>query len=88
MNFDRSAVSLKLNWVMLTKLTGCRTSTNKTCDIQGRAIFGRKRHNLNKLGRGSQDDATNIIQGSRPSGFRQEDIFFIFFYVFGHRGIT
>ena len=45
---------------MLTKLTGCRTSTNKTCDNCSEAIFGRQRHNLNKLGRGSQDDATNI----------------------------
>ena len=46
---------------MLTKLKGCRTSTNKTCDIRSGAIFGRQRHNFNKLGRGSQDDATNII---------------------------
>ena len=46
---------------MLTKLTGCRISTNKTCDIRDGAIFGHQRHNLNKLGRGSQDDATNII---------------------------
>ena len=78
---------------MLTKLTGCRTSTNKTCDIHDGAILGRQIHNLNKVGRCSQDDATNIIsrlyakasyQGSRPSGFRQED----FFYDFGPRVIT
>ena len=53
---------------MLTKLTGCRTSTNKTCDIRDRVIFVSQRHILNKLGRRSQDDATNII--SRPIGFR------------------
>ena len=29
---------------------------HKTCDIRGGAIFGRQRHNLNKLGRGSQKD--------------------------------
>ena len=58
---------------MLTKLTGCRTSTNKTCDIRGGAIFGRQRHNLNKLGRGSQDDATNII-----SRLWAKNIFFMF----------
>ena len=54
MNFD-------LTWVILTKLTGCRMSTNKTSDIQGGAKFGRQGHNLNKLGRGTQDGATNII---------------------------
>ena len=42
---------------MLTKLTGCRTSTNKTCDIHDGAIFCRQIHNLNKVGRCSQDDA-------------------------------
>ena len=47
---------------MLTKLTGCRSSTNKTSSIRGRAIFDRQGHKLNKkLGRGSQDEATNII---------------------------
>ena len=46
---------------MLIKLTGCRASTNKTSDIRGGAIFGHQGHNLNKLGRGSQDDAANII---------------------------
>ena len=46
---------------MLTKITGCRTSTNKTCDIYSGAIFGRQRHKLNKLRGGLQDDATNII---------------------------
>ena len=34
--FDRPVVSL----VMLTKLTECRTSTNKTCDIHGGTFFG------------------------------------------------
>ena len=63
MNFDRSVVSLTLNmvtWVMLTKLTGCRTSTNQTCEIQAKAIFSHQAegYNFNKLGRGSQDDAT------------------------------
>ena len=61
---------------MLTKSTGCRTSANKLREIHGGAIFGPQRYNLSKLGRGSQDDATNII--SRPSVF----------YVFGPRGIT
>ena len=63
MNFDRSAASLRLNMGYVDKITGCRASANKTCDIRGGGgvIFGRQRHNLNKLGRGSQDDATNII---------------------------
>ena len=30
-------------------------------DNMGYVEFGRQRHNLNKLGRGSKDDATNII---------------------------
>ena len=61
-NFDKSVVSLRLNNMgYADKLTGCRTSTNKTCDIHGGIIFGRQGHYLNKLGRGSQDDATNII---------------------------
>ena len=52
---------------MLSKSTGCRTTANKTCEIRGGAIFGRKR-----LDRDSHDDVTNIIsRGSRPSGFRQ-----------------
>ena len=58
---------------MLTNLTWCRTSTNKTCVIRGRASFGRQKHNLNKLGRGSQDDATNII-----SMLYDKKIFFMF----------
>ena len=53
---------------MFTKYTGCRTSTSKTSDIRGRVIFGCQGYNLNKVGRGSQDNATNII--SRSSGFR------------------
>ena len=61
MILDRSVVSLRLTWVTLTILTGCRNSTNKTCDIRGGPIFGRQRHNLNKFCRGLQDDATNII---------------------------
>ena len=35
-------------------------------------------HDLNKLGRGALDNATNIYQGSRPIDFRQE----VFFYIF------
>ena len=45
-----------LTWVMLTKLKGCRTSTNEISDIGGGAIFAHQGHNLNKLGRGSQDE--------------------------------
>ena len=60
-NFDRSAVSLRLNKAYVDKITGCRTSTNKSSDICDRAIFGCQGHNLNKLDRGSQDGATNII---------------------------
>ena len=41
---------------MLTKLKGCKTLANKMSDIGGGAIFGRHGHNLNKLGRGSQDE--------------------------------
>ena len=47
MNYDKSSISLRLNMGYV--------------DIRGGAIFGRQGHNLNKLGRGSQDDATNII---------------------------
>ena len=50
-------------------------------------------HNLNKLWRGSLDDAT--YQGSRPSGFGHEFFYVLcFIYVtywtghFGPRGIT
>ena len=46
---------------MLTKLTRCRTSISKTCDIRGGAKFGPQMHALNKLGKGSLDDAINII---------------------------
>ena len=67
---------------MLTKLTGCRTSTllyispSKTCDLHGRAIFGPQRHNLNKLGRGPLDYKHNI----KPLGLLlfQTRFFFIF----------
>ena len=68
---------------MLTKLTGCRTLTNKTCDIQTEAIFGRQRHNLNKLGIGSQDDALNIISRLKAWLFQTRRLF----YVFGPRGM-
>ena len=37
---------------MLTKLTGCRTSTNVACDIRGGTIYGRQGgggHNLINL---------------------------------------
>ena len=63
MNFDRSSVSLKLNMGYVDKINKMysRTSTIQTSDIQGGAIFGRQQHNLNKLGRGSQDNVTNII---------------------------
>ena len=57
MNFDRSAVSLRLYMekfplIMLTKLTGCRSSTflymslSKMCDLQGMANFGLQGHNF------------------------------------------
>ena len=59
--FDRSTVSLRFNMSYVIKLTGRRTSTNKTSDIRGRAIFGCQWHKLNKLVKGSQDDATHII---------------------------
>ena len=49
----------------------------KTCYLQGGANFGPQRHNLNKLGRSSQDGATYIISGSMPSVQIR-----IFFYVF------
>ena len=73
MNFDRLAVSFtlymeKFQLIMLTKLTGCRTSTflyislDKTCDLRGGAISGPQVQDLNKLGRGSLD-ATYIISG-------------------------
>ena len=47
---------------MLTKLTGCRTSISKTFDIHGGAISGPQRHNLNELGKGSLENATNNIK--------------------------
>ena len=50
-----------LTWVMLTKLTGCRTSTNKTSDIRGRAILAARGMIWTNFGRGSQDDVSNII---------------------------
>ena len=71
MNFDRSAVPLRLymekfSLIVLAKLTGCKTLTFlyacislcKTCDPWGWAIFGPLWHNLNELNRGSLDDAT------------------------------
>ena len=61
MIFYRSAVSLRLNMGYVDKINRYRTSTNKTCDIDDGASFGRQIHNLNKVGRCSQDDATNII---------------------------
>ena len=57
----------KFPLISLTKLTGCRTSTflyislSKTCEICGEVIFCPQGHNLNKLGRGSLDDATYKI---------------------------
>ena len=39
-------------------------------------IFGRQRHSLNKLRRGSQEDAMNMILRLKANGFRQE--FFMF----------
>ena len=56
----------KVPLVMLTKLTGCRTSTFlykslfKTFDLRGGVIYGPQGHDLNKLGRGSLNDATYI----------------------------
>ena len=63
LNFDRSAVTLRLTWVILTKLTGCTVELQqkKTSDIRDGDIFDHLWHNLSKLGRGSQEDATNII---------------------------
>ena len=42
----------------------------------GRAHFLHQEHNLNKLGRGSVDNASYQI--SSPCGFRQEDLFHVF----------
>ena len=60
MNFDRSAVSLRINMGYVDKTNRMyRTSTllyissSKTCDFRGMAIFDPRRHNLNNLGRGS-----------------------------------
>ena len=36
-------------------------SLSKTCDLLGGASIGPQGHILNKLGKGSLDDATNII---------------------------
>ena len=71
---------------MLTKLTGFRTSTflfislSKRCDLRGTASFGPQGHNLNKLGRGSLDDATNII--SRLYASLVSDKMFFYFSMF------
>ena len=57
----------KFPLTMLTELTGYRTSTFhyislcKTCNLRGVAIFGPQGRDMNKLGRGSLDDATHII---------------------------
>ena len=59
--------ALFLTFLMLTKLTGCRTSTFlfrsmcKSCHPWDRPFFWSQGHALNKLGRGSLDDATYII---------------------------
>ena len=61
-NFDRSAGSLRLNMGYVDKINRMQSfNKTKTSEIRGEAIFGWQGHNLNKLGRGSQDDATNII---------------------------
>ena len=69
MNFDRlGEFGSNLALIMLTKLTGCRISTflyislSKHVTSRGWAIFGPHGHNLNKLGRVSLEDATNIIK--------------------------
>ena len=61
---------------MLTKLTGCSTSTFLYISLIKHVKsamgpgFGPQGHNLNKFGRGSQDDTTYIISRLlRPSGF-------------------
>ena len=41
----------------------------------GWGYFWPQGHNLNKLGRAPQGDATFKHQDSRPCGFRQEDFF-------------
>ena len=51
-------------FILLTKLTECRTSTflylslSKTCEMQGGDVFGPQGHNLTNFGRGSLGDAT------------------------------
>ena len=71
-----------VTWVMLTKLTRSRTSTYQTCIIRVKAIFGHQAEgcDFNKLGRGSQDDATkhNIMALG----------LLVIFLVFDPRGIT
>ena len=42
----------------------------------GRCHFGPQEQDLNKLGRGTLDAATDII--SRPNGYRQEDVLYRF----------
>ena len=59
MNFDRSAVSLRLNMDYVDKNNG--VEPQQTCYIRGGANFGRQGYDLNKHGRISQDNATNII---------------------------
>ena len=75
---------LDLTWVMLIKLTGCRTSTNRTIDIRDSVIFDGQWHNLNKHGRGSQDNAKK--HNSKALGLVISDKKIC--YVFGPRGIT
>ena len=45
---------------------------------QGPDHYKPKEHNLNKLGRGPQGDATYKYQGCRPYSFRQEGFFTLF----------
>ena len=74
MNFDRSAVSLrlymeKIPYIMLTKLTCILrlTSTFLYMSLSKKKLppgwghFRPQGHNLNRPGRGSLDDATRVI---------------------------
>ena len=60
MNFDRSAVSLRLNNSYVDKIYDVEPQQIKHV-TSAPGHFWPRRHNLNKLGRGSQDDATNIM---------------------------
>ena len=68
-------VHLDFAWVMVTKLTGCGTLISKIYGIHGGSIFGPKRHNFNKLGKGSLDDATHLIMNTKAL-FRQNIFMF------------